>query len=143
MKPKVKDIMTPRVITIPKGSTILQAAGLMKDKGVGSLLVKEGDNPVGIVTERDFIYKVVLERIDTASPVDKIMAAPVITVAQEMPVEEAARLMKKKNIRRLVVMEGDRMIGIVTSTDISRTSPEYTSELSKTIGKLEDILRDL
>ncbi|GIU71318.1 MAG: hypothetical protein KatS3mg003_0797 [Candidatus Nitrosocaldaceae archaeon] len=107
----VKDfISTP--ITIDGNKTIADAVKVMKDNNVTSLLVKNDE--LGIVTEKDILYKAIAEGIDLNSKVERIVSKPVITIDANAKVSEAIALMSKHNIRRLVVLDNHKIIGIIT-----------------------------
>ena len=143
MSLKIKDIMTPEVVGAPLGVTIHEAARIMKEQDVGSLLIMDENYPAGIVTETDFLYKVVYDKMDLETPIDEIMVSPVMMIHVDEALENAGSVMNEKGIRRLVVTDGETVIGVLSSTDISRFSPEYVSEVDKTLEKLDDILKDL
>jgi len=117
---KIEDIMTRNVITIGPPATIRTASKVMRDKGVGSLIVCENDKAVGIITERDILTRVTAKKIEPATiNVGKVMSTPLISIPPETSVEDAARLMMKNNIRRLPVSDSEgRFVGIVTERDI-------------------------
>ena len=116
----VKEIMTREVCTVPKEENILNAARRMLEFGVGTVVVVEGEFPVGIVTERDIIAKVVSRnKVPAEVKVEEVMTAPLITITPETSAREAGRIMLKKGIRRLpVVNNGGKLVGIVTDTDL-------------------------
>lgn len=140
---KIKDIMTRDVITVDKDTLILDTAKLMEEKNISSVIVAEGGMPVGIVTERDLVRKVIIKDLDAKSPVSTIMSSPLVTVSKEENISSAAELMMKKKIRRLPVVDKGKLMGIVTETNISTTSPKAISEFSQTIDKIDKILKDL
>jgi len=108
------------VITVGPPATIRTASKVMRDKGVGSLIVRENDKAVGIITERDILTRVTAKKIEPAMiNVGKVMSTPLISIPPETSVEDAARLMIKNNIRRLPVSDSEgRFVGIVTERDI-------------------------
>jgi CBS domain-containing protein len=115
----------------------------MEEKNISSVIVAEGGMPVGIVTERDLVRKVIIKDLDAKSPVSTIMSSPLVTVSKEENISSAAELMMKKKIRRLPVVDKGKLMGIVTETNISTTSPKAISEFSQTIDKIDKILKDL
>lgn len=93
---------------VPQDSTVREAARIMKDVGVGSVIALQDSRAVGIITQRDLINKVVAEGKDPNSvKVSSIMSSPLITVGKDESVKKALELMKKKNIRRVVVVDGE------------------------------------
>ncbi|MBI2184526.1 MAG: CBS domain-containing protein [Thaumarchaeota archaeon] len=113
--------MVKTVVTIDASSTVLKAAQLMTESDVGSLPVVEQGIAVGIVTERDLVRRVIARRKDPFSlSVKEAMSSPLVSVRPDVFVEDAADLMVKHRIRRVVVIEKGRLLGIVTSTDLAR-----------------------
>lgn len=116
---KVQEIMTQEVITVEPGASVSYAAGIMSIKEIGCLVVLEKGALAGIFTERDILSRVVAEGKDAKkTPVGEMMSKPVITVDKNTDIEKAIKIMEGKKIRRLPVLEGKKLIGIVTSTDI-------------------------
>lgn len=120
MMPTVKDLMTKDVLTIDSDKTVIEAAALMSQNDVGDLVVMENESPVGIVTERDFVRRVVAVGKSTAIRVSEVMSAPLRVIDPEAPIKEAARRMANKGIRRLVVIKDNKLVGIITATDFAR-----------------------
>jgi len=119
---RIEEIMTTDVITIGPPATVRTASKLMREKGVGSLIVKENNKAIGIVTERDILNRVTSKKIRPSSiNVGKIMSSPLLCVSPEKDVKDAARLMIEKSIRRLPVSDKHgSCIGIVTERDIMK-----------------------
>ncbi|MCS7142392.1 MAG: CBS domain-containing protein [Aigarchaeota archaeon] len=102
-------------ISLDVSSTVVEAARLMKSRGYGSVIVTRDNEPVGIVTERDILYKVVAEGRDPKiTKLEEIMSWPLITVTPQTLVVEALATMSSKGIRRLVVVEGNRVVGMLS-----------------------------
>lgn len=117
----IADIMSSPVITVEGEANARDAAILMTDRRIGSIIVTERGRPVGIVTERDLLERVVSPCRDPCETrMKEIMSSPLITVPGDTNILEAMRKMREKDISRLVVMEGDRLIGIVSERDIIR-----------------------
>jgi len=117
----VRDIMTKKVITIEPSNTVLEAARIMGEKKIGSLVVKRNDKAVGIITERGIIRRVVAKNLDPAKiTVEDVMSKPLITANPDISVREAVRLMVKNKIRRLPIVKDTDLVGIVTSTDLAK-----------------------
>mgnify|MGYP001076071423 FL=1 len=109
------------VWSITPGQTVLEALRMMADKGVGALVVLEGDALVGILSERDYARKVILHgKSSRDTPVREIMSAPVFTVHPDQTLEEAQQLMVEKHVRHLPVMEDGQLIGVISSGDVLR-----------------------
>lgn len=120
----VRDIMTKEIVTIDGTSSALEAAKLMAEKGISSLFVLKDNNPatpVGIVTERDFIKKVCAKELPIAQvKVSDIMSKILTTADPETPIEVAVQRMVNHKIRRLPIMEGGKIVGIITVTDLAK-----------------------
>ncbi len=100
---------------------VLDALRLMADKGIGALLVMEGDRLAGIVSERDYARKVILQgKSSKDTPVGEIMTRQVITIHPDQTVEEATDIMVSHHIRHLPVVEDNRVIGVISMMDTSR-----------------------
>lgn len=121
----IRKLIHRDVITIAPDCGIDDAARLMKDENIGSLIVKDVDEMVGIITERDIVTKVVAEyRPVKAMKVKDVMSSPLITVPPDTSVCEAAKKMAMLEIRRLPVMDDGKLLGIVSETDVIRFSPD-------------------
>jgi len=114
----VKDIMTKSVISVDSGITVNEAAKMMEDAKVGAVIVMENNTPVGIVTDRDFAVKIVAHAYQITTPVKQIMSSPLIATSPDETVLMAADLMYSRDIRKLPVIDNDKVIGIITATDL-------------------------
>lgn len=126
MKPLIaEDIMTREVITIPNDATVYQACMLMAKEGVSCLVVKDLDGPVGMLTHRDMIDKIVIpERDPKKIHVDQIMSYPIITVDAGTDVSKVSALMTRKSIKQVpVIMSEQSVAGILTQTDLVDNLP--------------------
>ncbi len=132
----VRDIMTKTIRTVRPNSSVLDAVQKMNKFNIGSILVVDGRRPVGIVTERDILRRVVEHSTDPSIiKVSEIMSHPVVTINPEVTIEEAARLMTAKQIKKLPVVEEDSIVGIITTMDIMKAAPRMMNlfeELSRT-----------
>ena len=116
----LREIMTSSVVTASPRTPVRQVAELMRDRNVGSVvLADEADRPVGIVTDRDLTIGVLAGAGEPATPVERCATCPVVTGEEDMELEEAAALMVGHRIRRLPVVEAERLVGIVTLDDIA------------------------
>ena len=115
---KVQDIMTRALITVNPSTTALQVAKMMEQGGIGAVIVKDGDNLVGIVTDRDFATKVAANNLPFDTIVEKIMSSPLITINHDESISAAAETMASKKIRKLAVSDNGNITGIITSTDL-------------------------
>jgi signal-transduction protein with cAMP-binding, CBS, and nucleotidyltransferase domain len=114
----VKDIMTTALISVNPTTTTFQIAKMMDQGGIGAIIVKDNDDTVGIITDRDFAVKIAANNLPSDTPVEKIMSFPLITINHSDPISAAAEMMSSKKIRKLAVSENGKIIGIITSTDL-------------------------
>ena len=129
----------PGVITIDAAEPVRAAIQLMADYFIGALPVLEGGRLAGIVSERDYARKVVLlGRSDTETQVSAIMSAKVISVTPKQDAHDCMRLMTDKRIRHLPVVNGDRVVGVLSIGDLVRAVIE---EQERTIADLESYIR--
>jgi len=123
------------VWSVDADEPVLEAIQMMADRHVGALPVTRHGQLVGVVSERDYARKVILlGRSSAETPVWQIMSAPVVTVTPEEDVRQCMQLMTAKRIRHLPVMQGDRMIGMISIGDLVRAVIE---EQDQTIEHLE------
>jgi CBS domain-containing protein len=120
--PTVREIIArkgPEVVTVSPATTVLEAAQLMNDRGIGAVLVMEGRELRGIFTERDIMRRVVAaQRSPATTPVREVMTATLITTRPESPLDECASLMTSRRIRHLPVMGPEGLCGVVTTGDL-------------------------
>ena len=120
----VRDIMNNNPVIINKKASVLDATKEMKSEKVGSIVIVEEGRPIGILTESDILRKIVAEERNPAKiSVEEIMSYPPVTITPEMSISEAVKTMGKKNIRRLPVVESQKIVGMVTEKDIMQFSP--------------------
>lgn len=117
---KVKDIMTKQVVTIDPLARICDAARLMKSSGVRFLLVTHGDRPIGVITDRDILMKVVANGFSVRrKQVWEFMTPKPVCVAPEATMGEATKLMRDLQLRRLPVVENERLVGVLSVADLA------------------------
>jgi len=114
----IQDIMARTLISVNPSTTALQIAKMMEQGGIGAILVKEKNKPIGIVTDRDFATKIAANSLPLDTPAEKIMSSPLITINHNEPISAAAERMSSKKIRKLAVSENGDIVGIITSTDL-------------------------
>jgi len=133
---KVGDIMTRDVITIEIGKTVREAVEIMNEKEIGCIVVTKNEAPIGIVTERDVLKKIVVEGRDPQKTrVEEIMSSPLITGSPNMTLEDAARLLVLKRIKKLPIVDKGKLVGIVTLFDIVRWEPLAINILRKALAE--------
>jgi CBS domain-containing protein len=126
------------LFSIEPEDPVLEAIRMMADRHVGALLVMRGTELAGIVSERDYARKVVLlGRSSAETPVWQIMSSPVVTVSLETSVQDCMRLMTERRIRHLPVMDGGRVLGMISIGDLVKTVIE---EQQQTIEQLESYI---
>lgn len=114
----VRDIMTKSVIAVDASITVNEAAKMMEDSKVGSVIVMENNTPLGIVTDRDFAVKVAAHAYQISTPVKRIMSTPLIAINPDETVWMISDIMYTRGVRKLPVIEDDQVVGIVTATDL-------------------------
>jgi signal-transduction protein with cAMP-binding, CBS, and nucleotidyltransferase domain len=115
--PTVRDIAKP-IFPIDVRKTVLEAANLMKENNRGSLIVYEGTNARGIVTAKDLIRRVLAENLPNTTRIEEVMSKPLITIDADVEINDAARYMLVKRIRRLPIEEDGELIGTINSNDL-------------------------
>ena len=135
--PTVKDLMTKNVVTIDANKTVVEAAALMSENDIGDLIVMEDNIPVGIVTERDFVRRVLAEGKSTESKVSEVMTSPLKVIDPDAPIKEAARRMVNKRIRRLPVIKDNKLVGIITAADFAKhlSKKTLTDDILEAMGR--------
>jgi CBS domain-containing protein len=121
--------------SVEPDATVYKAIEVMADRGVGALMVMEGDKPVGIISERDYARKVILQgRSSKETPVRDIMTSRIIHTSPDRSVEECMTLMTTNKIRHLPVMDGEKLVGVISIGDLVKAT---ISEQQSTIEYLE------
>jgi CBS domain-containing protein len=115
----IRDVMTPNPRTVKPGDSIQNAARIMRDEDTGAVPVVDNGRPVGIVTDRDIVVRAVADGGQLNGPVSDIVSGSVVCVTPDMSTREASELMSEHQIRRLPVVEGDRLVGIVSIGDLA------------------------
>ncbi len=126
------------ILSVAPDARLYDALQVMADKNVGALLVMDGGQLIGIITERDYARKVILRgKSSLDTPVREIMTDKVQTVKSDQTVEECMALMTDKRFRHLPVMEGNKLVGVVSIGDLVK---EVISEQEQTIRQLESYI---
>ena len=117
---QIRDVMTESVVTAPPDCPVRQVAELMRERNVGSVvLVGDDGRPAGFVTDRDLTLSVLADGRDTGDPARAHASAPVVTGEPDMDLRAAADLMVTHGIRRLPVLDGPEIVGILTLDDLA------------------------
>ena len=133
---RVSDIMSQKVVTISPMATMEEAAKTMGDKHIGSLIVMKNGEPIGIVTERDLLSKILAHGLNTRKvKVEKVMSSPLISINPSATIKEAAQTMIKEK-GRLAVFDSGELVGIVTASDLIKTMPQ----VAETRLKVDDFM---
>ncbi len=114
----VRDVMTTSVISVDSSTTAHDAAKMMEESEIGAIIVFENSVPVGIITDRDFAIKIAAHAYPIDTPVRRIMSSPLITITSDSPFWNAADLMNSRKIRKLLVVDDEQVVGIITVTDL-------------------------
>ena len=131
----IRDIMRRNVKTVRTDDSVHAAVQKMNKFQIGSVIVTSNGRAVGIITERNILERIVEPRLDPATIWAKdIMSAPLVTVDPNDTVDEAAKIMAQKRIKKLPVVDGDKIVGVISTSDIVRANPTQ-------IGILEELLR--
>jgi CBS domain-containing protein len=120
MGQQVKELMTERPVTLDRDASLAEAARLMRDRGIGDVIVVDGEDAEGIVTDRDIVIRGVAEGADPETTrLGQVVSAELVSVAPDDPVERAIQLMREKAVRRLPVLEGGKPVGVLSLGDLA------------------------
>jgi CBS domain-containing protein len=132
----VKDIMRTEFLSVAPDQSVRRCLEQMVQRREGFALVREGERTVGIVTEWDFLERVLAPRKDPeATRIEEIASRPVRGVSLTTPTMDVVEEMSRSGIRRVVVTDGDRTVGIVTSKDVFRAFRSYVDKVSSDIAR--------
>ena len=115
----IRDVMTPNPRTVTADDSIQNAARIMRDEDTGAVPVVDNGRPVGIVTDRDIVVRAVADGGQLNRPVRDIVTGSVVCATPDMSTREAAQLMSDHQVRRLPVVESERLVGIVSLGDLA------------------------
>jgi len=117
---QVRDIMKKNVITIQEDKSALDAAKLISEKDISFLVIEKNDKPIGVITERDFVRKIAAQdKQASLIPLSEIMSYKFRWVEPSTKIEDAVQKMLNHNIRRLIVLEDEKLVGVITQTDLT------------------------
>jgi len=129
----VKEAMNKKVITSGPEITLKDASRIMADNCIGSIVITKNEDVVGILTERDILYAFANSNFDALAK--DVMTTYVIYIDAQSSVEKATRLMIENKIKKLPVIDNERLVGIITASDIIAKQPEIVRKLKKLIAK--------
>ncbi|MBT2687900.1 CBS domain-containing protein [Bacillus sp. ISL-47] len=137
---KIRDIMTDDVESCSLLDNVYEVAVKMKELNVGAIPIVDNNKLVGMITDRDIVLRCVAEKHPASSKVEDIMSSHLVTVNKDTESREAARLMAEHQIRRLPVVEGDKLVGIVSLGDfaVRHLTDEQAGEALSDISKHEN-----
>jgi CBS domain-containing protein len=136
MAKSVRDAMTADPRSIGASASVVEAARLMREQHIGSLPVTEDDRLIGMITDRDITTRVVAESaVPETTSVGDVYSRDLISVEPNSDLDEALRLMARHQVRRLPVVENDRLVGMVAQADIALKESERTGELVGAISE--------
>ncbi len=136
MAKSVRDAMTADPRSVGASASVVEAARLMREQHIGSLPVTEDDRLVGMITDRDITTRVVAESaVPETTSVGDVYSRDLISVEPNSDLDEALRLMARHQVRRLPVVENDRLVGMVAQADIALKESERTGELVGAISE--------
>jgi CBS domain-containing protein len=141
-KLKTANVMVKKVITVDEIVSVKEAADTMNEFEIGSVIITRKGKPIGIITERDLLKRIVSEGRDAKKTVVKeIMSSPLFVISSDTDLVEAARLMFEMRIKKLPVTKENRLVGLVSLTDIARAQPmtKYLQELAATQNTLKSM----
>ena len=140
MAKSVRDAMTGDPRSIGATASVVEAARLMREQHIGSLPITEGEKLVGMITDRDITTRVVAEAADPkVTSVEDVYSRDLISVEPDNDLQEALQLMARHQVRRLPVVENERLVGIVAQADIALGKNEkQTGELVEAISEPSD-----
>jgi CBS domain-containing protein len=133
----IRDLMTSNPATAQPSSTVAEVAQIMAQEDVGPVPIVDGGRLVGLVTDRDLVIRVIAEGRDPSSTtIGEIASADLVTVQPDTNLSEALQLMAQNQVRRLPVVEGDQLVGIVAQADVARAADEeQTGEVVQQISE--------
>ena len=131
----VRDVMSKDVKVVQPNSSVREVVAKMNKFNIGSIVVVQGEKPVGVISERDILRRVVEPCLSPeVLTARQVMTSPVVTISETASMDEAARLMAKKKVRKIPVMNEQKLVGIVTFTDI-------VNKVLTTISILEELAK--
>jgi len=130
----IEDLSRSDVVTAEPDAAVSELATIMDDEGVGSVVITEGDSPVGIVTDRDLTVRLLAEEADPSErTAEDVMTEDPETIETDAGFYEATNMMAEHGIRRLPIREGDELVGIITADDLTELIADEEQQLAEVI----------
>jgi len=130
----VRDIMNKNVVTTKPDITVKEAAAIMSRYHIGSIVVLDNEKIVGIITERNILVSIADGRDPELTTIEEIMAKKVITIEPDKTIDDAVGLMAEKKIKKLPVVDGDKLVGIITASDIIVVEPKLIESIANLLS---------
>ena len=141
---KAEDVMVTEVLTLDEEMSVKEAADIMAKEGFSYAIITKKGTAVGIMTERDILKRIVAEdKNSKKTKVKDIMSSPLVQIERGTDLEKASRLMFKKQIKSLPVVENNQLVGLVNLTDIFRVQPEIIKVLKQSMAPPKNIKKIL
>ena len=132
---QVRDVMSKDVKVVRPDTLVKEVVATMNKFNIGSIIVVQSDRPVGIITERDILKRIVEPCLAPETlRAREVMSSPVVTIRDTVSIDEAAKIMARKRLKKLLVMKENKLAGILTYTDIVAQVPNM-------LGILEELVR--
>ena len=130
----VRDVMAKDVRVVRPDTSIKEVVATMNKFDIGSIVVVQGDRPVGIITERDILRRLVEPCLAPETlTARQVMTSPVLTISETANIEETAKLMARKRVKKLPVINNGKLVGMITYTDIVAKVPTLLSILEELV----------
>ncbi|KUP08543.1 inosine-5'-monophosphate dehydrogenase [Bacillus coahuilensis m2-6] len=133
---KIEDLMTREVEACTLLDNVYEAAVLMKEHNIGSVPIVDGSKLVGMITDRDIVIKGVAEKKPNSSRIQDLMSTNIITVTADCTTDKALEIMKKHQIRRLPVVNGEYLIGMVSLGDLA--TKDSNNQIDETLEEISE-----
>ncbi len=132
----VRDVMTNKIYAALPNAPITEVAKKMKELNVGSIPVCDNqDKPLGIITDRDIVLRCMVDGVDTGSNVSDVMSKGIVSVTPDTHIHEAARIMGENQVRRLPVVENEKIVGMVSIGDLAVRN-DYENEAGEALSNI-------
>lgn len=133
---KVRDIMTTSVTSLTPDDTVIRAASIMKEQDIGSIPVCQGNNVVGIITDRDITLRSVASGVNSSNQaVREVMSSNPILGSPDMSLDDASRIMSQQQIRRLPIVENQQLVGVIALGDLA-TQPQSDEKAGHALSSI-------